>query len=102
MIDKKDYIKSLEDIGRCLQVMIKNRIHKNTKIIISTSGRYRSLYMSFYRSPHVFQFYIEDRHGRYMIYLLKNDKIVRKDYIKNNELIEKFYQKIQYFFGIIN
>lgn len=102
MIDKKDYIRSLEDIGRCLQVMIKNRTKKNVKFIITKGSKYRSMYISFYRSPHVYQFYIEDRHGRYMVYLLKNDKVVRQDYIKNNELIDKFYQKIQHFFSIIN
>lgn len=101
MIDRRDYIKSLDDVGRCLQTIIKTRYKKNVKLIF-TDGKYRSLYLSFYKSPHVFQFYVEDRHGRYMIYLLKSDKVVRKDMIKNNETIEMFHKKICYFFNIIN
>lgn len=101
MIDKRDCIKSLDDVGRCLQTIIKTRYKKNVKLIF-TNGKYRSLYLSFYKSPYVFQFYVEDRHGRYMVYLLKNDKIARKDMIKNNEIIEQFYKKIRYFFNIIN
>ena len=101
MIDRQDCIKSLEDIGRCLQTIIKTRYRKNVKLIY-TKGKYKSVYISFYRSPYVCQFYVEDQHNRYMIYLLKNDKVVRKDTIKLNETVERFYQKICYFFQVVN
>lgn len=100
-ISNRDIIGSIHDIGICLQSMIKTRYHKNVKIIF-TKGKYKSLYLSFYRSPYVYQFYVEDRHGYYIMYLLRNDKVVRKDIIKLEELIDRFYQKMIYFFRIIN
>ena len=99
-ITNRDIIKSIYDVGLCIQAMIKTRYHKNVKLIF-TKGKYKSLYLSFYRSPHVFQFYIEDLNGHYMVYL-KNEKIVKKDYIKREETISMFYQKMIYFFRIIN
>lgn len=101
MISSRDYIKSIEDIGRCIQVIIRSRYRQKSKFII-TKGIYKSLYISFYKSPYVCQFYIEDRHDKYIVYLLKNDKIVRKDTVLKNELIEHFYKKLLYFFGVIN
>jgi len=100
-ISNRDIIDSIRDIGICLQSMIKTRYHKNVKIIF-TKGKYKSLYLSFYRSPYVYQFYVEDRHGYYIMYLLRNDKVVKKDIIKLEELIDRFYQKMIYFFRIIN
>lgn len=100
-ISNRDIIKRITDIGTILQAMIKTRYRKNVKVIY-TSGKYKSLYLSFYRSPYVYQFYVEDRHGYYMVYLLKNEKVVRKDTIYSEERIERFYQKMIYFFRIIN
>lgn len=100
-ITNRDIIKSIYDVGLCIQAMIKTRYHKNVKLIF-TKGKYKTLYLSFYRSPHVFQFYIEDLNGHYMIYLLKNEKIVKKDYIKKEETISMFYQKMIYFFRIVH
>ena len=100
-ISNRDIIKRITDIGTILQAMIKTRYRKNVKVIY-TSGKYKSLYLSFYRSPYVYQFYVVDRHGYYMVYLLKNEKVVRKDTIYSEERIERFYQKMIYFFRIIN
>lgn len=100
-LSNRDVIKSIKDIGLVLQSMIKSRYRKNVKPIY-TYGRYKSLYISFYRSPYVFQFYVEDRRGYYSIYLLKNEKIIKKDTIYSEERIERFYQKLLYFFRIIN
>jgi hypothetical protein len=102
MISERDKIKSLSDIGICLQTIIKSRYKKNVRPIYTSGGRYRSIYISFYRSPHVFQFYVEDRHNQFFICLLKNEKIIRKDIVKYNESIDYFYKRISYFFGLIN
>ena len=100
-INNRDVIKSIQDVGLCIQAMIKTRYRKNVKLIFTT-GKYKSLYLSFYRSPYVYQFYVEDRIGYYNVYLIKNEKVVKRDYIKREELIERFYQKMTYFFRIIN
>ena len=100
-MNTREYIQSISDIGLCLQTMIYNRYKKKTKPIY-THGRYKSLYITFYRSSHVFQFYVEDRASNYMIYLLKNEKIVRKDVIHKRESIERFYIRMSHFFHIIN
>lgn len=100
-LSNRDVIKSIKDIGLILQSMIKSRYHKNVKPIY-TSGRYKSIHISFYRSPYVYQFYVEDRHGYYLVYLLRNEKIVKRDTIYSEERIERFYQKILYFFRITN
>jgi hypothetical protein len=100
-LNNRDIIKSINDIGLCLQSMIKTRYKKSVKPIF-TKGKYKSLYISFYRSPYVYQFYIEDRNGYYLTYLLKNEKVVKKELIKHEETIDRFYQKMIYFFRIIN
>lgn len=100
-LSNRDIIKSIKDVGLCLQSMIKTRYNKNVKLIFTT-GKYKSLYVSFYKSPYVYQFYVEDRNGYYNVYLLRNENIVRKDMIKREELIERFYQKMIYFFRIIH
>lgn len=102
MISERECIKSLSDIGICLQTIIKSRYKKNVKPIYTSGGKYRSLYISFYRLSHVFQFYVEDRHSQFFICLLKNEKIIRKDVVRNNESIEYFYKRISYFFNLIN
>lgn len=100
-MNNRDYIKSITDIGLILQALIKNRFRKTVKIIY-TKGKYKSLYVSFYRSPYVYQFYVEDHAGYYLMYLIKNDKIVKKELIRKEELVNTFYQKLGYFFRIIN
>lgn len=100
-MNNRDYIKSIKDIALCLQTMIKTRYRKSVKPIF-TSGKYKSAHISFYRSPYVYQFYIEDRVGYYHIYLLKDEKIVKRDTINKPELIERFYQRMIYFFRITN
>lgn len=100
-LTNRDVIKSIKDIGLCLQSMIKSRYHKSVKLIFTT-GKYKSLYLSFYKSPYVYQFYVEDRNNNYTVYMLKNEKISRKDTIYHEERIERFYQKMLYFFRIIN
>lgn len=100
-MNTREHIQSISDIGLCLQTMIRNRYKKKTKPIY-THGRYKSLYITFYRSPHVFQFYVEDRMNSYMVYLLKNEKIVRKDIVQKNESIERFYTRMSHFFHIVN
>lgn len=97
----KEHIKTITDIGLCLQAMIRTRYKKKSRPIY-TKGRYKTAYMTFYRSPHVFQFYIEDRNSVYNIYLLKNDKIIKKDAIIRNESIDRFYIRMSHFFSIIN
>lgn len=100
-LNNRDTIKSIREVGLCLQSMIKTRYRKNVKLIF-TSGKYKSLYVSFYKSPYVYQFYIEDKNGYYNVYLLRNENVVRKDMIKREELVERFYQKMIYFFRIIH
>lgn len=95
-MNNRDYIKSIKDIMLCLQSMIRTRFNKQVKIIF-TDGRYKSAYTSFYKN-YTWQFYVENRVAHYNIYLLKNDKIIRKDTILNNETVERFYQKMFYFF----
>lgn len=96
-MDNRDIIKTIEDIMLCLQAMIRNRFSKKTKIIY-TRGKYHSAYISFYRNSYVWQFYVDDKVNYYMVYLLKNEKIIRKEMIRREELIENFYRKILYFF----
>jgi hypothetical protein len=95
----KDYINSLQDIMICLQTMIHTRFHKRVKIIF-TDGKYKSAYTSFYKS-YTWQFYVENKVSYYKIYLLKNERIIRHDIIRMNESIERFYQKMIYFFRLI-
>lgn len=97
-MDNRDYIKNIKDIMLCLQTMIRTRFNKRTKIIF-TKGLYKSAYISFYKSPYVFQFYCEDRVNRYVLYLLKNEKIIRKELFNKQELVEQFYKKLVYFFN---
>jgi hypothetical protein len=96
-MNNRDIIKTLEDIMLCLQAMIRNRFGKKTKIIY-TRGKYKSAYLSFYKNPYLWQFYVEDRVSHYMVYLLKNEKIIRKEMIRKEESVEQFYRKILYFF----
>lgn len=96
-MDNRDIISSIEDIMLCLQAMIRNRFGKKTKIIF-TKGKYKSAYISFYRTSYVWQFYVEDKVNHYMVYLLKNEKIIKKEMIRREELVEQFYRKILYFF----
>jgi len=95
----KDFITRLSDIMLCIQSMIHTRFHKRVKIIF-TDGRYKSAYVSFYKN-YTWQFYVENRVAYYKIYLLKNEKIVRQDIIRNNETIERFYQRMFYFFRLM-
>ena len=97
---KPDKISKLEDIGLILQSMIKTRYYKNTKIIY-TPGMYKSFYISFYTHGYVWQFYVVDKHAYYMIYLLKNEKSIKKYVLCKNELISTFYEKISHFFRLI-
>lgn len=97
-MDNRDYIKNIKDIMLCLQTMIRTRFNKRTKIIFTT-GLYKSAYISFYKSPYVFQFYCEDRVNRYVLYLLKNEKIIKKELFNKQELVEQFYKKLVYFFN---
>lgn len=97
-MDNRDYIKNIKDIMLCLQTMIRTRFNKRTKIIF-TKGLYKSAYISFYKSPYVFQFYCEDRVNRYVLYLLKNEKIIKKELFNKQELVEQFYKKLVYFFN---
>jgi hypothetical protein len=97
-MDNRDYIKNIKDIMLCLQTMIRTRFNKRTKIIF-TQGLYKSAYISFYKSPYVFQFYCEDRVNRYVLYLLKNEKIIKKELFNKQELVEQFYKKLVYFFN---
>lgn len=97
---KRDIITSIRDIGLCLQTMIKTRYKKKTKPIY-TNGKYKSLFISFYKNQ-AWQFYVQDKSGYYLICLLRNERLVRKDIVRREELIERFYQKMIYFFRIIN
>jgi hypothetical protein len=99
-MNNRDCIKNIKDIMLCLQTMIRTRYGKKTKIIF-TKGLYKSAYTSFYKSPYVWQFYCEDKVNRYVLYLLKNEKIVKKDIFKKEELIDNFYKRLIYFFYII-
>lgn len=96
-LNNRDYIKNIKDIMLCLQTMIKTRYNKKTKIIF-TKGRYKSAYLSFYKSPRVWQFYCEDKVNCYMLYLIKDEKLVRKEMIRKGELIEHFYTKVSHLF----
>lgn len=97
----RDIIKSINDIGLCIQSMIKTHLHKSVKPIY-TSGLYKSMFISFYRSPYVYQFFVEDKKNYYKIYLFRNEKLVKKNVINKEERVEIFYQKMMYFFRIIN
>jgi hypothetical protein len=99
-MNNRDYIKDIKDVMLCLQTMIRSRYGKKTKIIF-TKGKYKSAYTSFYKSPYVWQFYCEDKVNCYMLYLLKDDKIIRKELIRKEELVDNFYRKLIYFFRLI-
>lgn len=99
-MNNRDYINSIKDMMICLQTMIRTRYNKKTKIIF-TKGLYKSAYLSFFRSPYVWQFYCEDKVNKYVLYLLKNEKIVKKEIFNKQELVEHFYRKLIYFFYII-
>lgn len=99
-MNNRDYIKNIKDIMLCLQAMIRSRFGKKAKIIF-TRGLYKSAYISFYKSPYVWQFYCEDKVNKYVLYLLKNEKIVRKEIINKQELVENFYRKLIYFFNLM-
>lgn len=99
-MNNRDYIKNIQDIMLCLQSMIRTRFNKKTKIIY-TKGLYKSAYLSFYKAPHLWQFYCEDKVNKYILYLLKNERIVRKEVINKQELVENFYRKLIYFFNIM-
>lgn len=99
-MNNRDYIKGIKDIMLCIQTMIRTRYNKKTKIIF-TNGTYKNAYLSFYRAPYTWQFYCEDKGSYYILYLLKNEKIIRKDVIRKNESIELFYTKLTYFFKYI-
>lgn len=96
---KKDILKSIRDIALCLQSMVKSRWNKNIKIIF-TKGRYQSCYFSFYKN-YVWQFYVEDRTSYYMIYLLKNERVIKKDMIRKEEPVDRFYLRMSHFFHLI-
>lgn len=95
----KDYITSISDIMLCIQSMIHTKFNRRVKIIY-TDSRYKSAYTSFYKN-YTWQFYVENKVAHYNVYLLKNNKIVRKDVILNRETIERFYQRMFYFFRLI-
>ena len=97
---KHDILRSIKDIGLCLKTLIKARFNKNTKVIYTSSGRYKSLYISFYKN-HIWQFYIEDKVSYYMIYLLKDNKVAKKDVLKKGETIDRFYTRILHFINLI-
>ena len=99
-MNNRDYIKDIKDIMLCIQTMIRSRYNRKTKIIF-TKGKYKSAYLSFYKSNYVWQFYCEDRLTNYMLYLLKEDRIVKKELIRKEELIDLFYKKLIYFFRLI-
>ncbi len=96
-MNNRDYIKNIKDIMLCIQTMIRTRFGKRTKIIF-TKGRYSSAYLSFYKNPHMWQFYCEDKVNFYVLYLLKNEKIIQKEMINKQELVEWFYTKLGHFF----
>ena len=96
-MNNKDYIKNIKDIMLCIQTMIRTRFGKRTKIIF-TKGKYSSAYLSFYKNSYVWQFYCEDKVNYYMLYLLKNEKIIQKEMINKKEPVEWFYTKIGHFF----
>ena len=99
-MNNRDIIKSIDNIMLCIQALIKMRFNKRTKIIYS-KGRYRSAHISFCKNPYVWRFYCEDQVSHYMLYLLKDDRIIRKDFIKKEELVNQFYTKLNYFFRYI-
>ena len=96
-MNNRDYIKSIKDVMLCIQVIVRSRFKKKTKIIF-TKGRYKSAYLSFYKDNYTWQFYCEDKVNRYELHLLKNDKVIRSDFIRKGELVDIFYQKLIYFF----
>lgn len=96
---KQEKIKSITDIGLCLKTLIKNRYNKNTKLIY-TDGRYKSLFISFYKN-YSWQFYVQDKNGYFLVYLLKNDKVIKREMILRGEIMTNFYNKVSYFFKFI-
>lgn len=99
-MNNRDCIKNISDIMLCIQSIIKSRFGKKVKIIY-TKGRYHSAYVSFYKSPWVCQFYCEDKANKYMLYLLRNERVIRRDVILKKEEIEHFYTKLMHFFRYI-
>lgn len=97
---KQDTLNSIKDIGLCLKTLIKSRFNRDTKLIYSNTGRYKNLYISFYKN-HTWQFYLEDRGTYYLIYLLKDSRVVRKDVIKKGETVDRFYTRILHFIRLI-
>lgn len=97
---KPDILTSIHDIGLCLKTLVKSRFNKNVKVIYNSTGRYRSLYISFYKN-HIWQFYVEDHVSYYLIYLLKDNKVIRKDMIKKGDTIDRFYTRILHFIRLI-
>ena len=98
-MNNRDYIENIRDFGLCIQNLVKTRFNKDVKLIF-TKGRYKSMYVSFYKN-HLWQFYIEDKQSCFEVYLLKDNKIVRKDTFLKKETVERFYQKMMYFFRMI-
>ena len=94
-MERRERIGSIKDIGVCLQSIIKSRYNKNVKLIY-TKGLYKSLYVSFYKN-YVFQFYVEDRHNKFVMYPLKNETVIRKDYLYKDMTVDVFYQRLLYF-----
>lgn len=99
-ITNQEKIKSINDIGLCLKTMIKNRYNKNTKLIY-TDGKYKSLHIAFQARSKSWQFYIQDKNGYFIIYLLCDDSVMRKILIRRDETITNFYVKMSYFFRMI-
>lgn len=101
-MNTKERIDSISDIGLCLQSMIKTRYKKKTKPIYNLRSRFKSMHITFYKSPYVYQFYVEDKTNQYNVYLLKNEKIVKKDSIQKGETLERFYTRMTLLFNIVN
>lgn len=97
---RPDILRSINDIGLCLKTLIKARFNKNVKLIYNSAGRYKSLYVSFYKN-HIWQFYIEDRISYYIIYLLKDNSVIKKDIFKKGDTIDHFYTRILHFIHFI-
>lgn len=99
MAAKQEILKSINDIGLCLKSMIKTRYNKKVRLIY-TSGKYKSLFLSFYKN-HVWQFFVEDRYNYYLVYMLKDDKVIRKSVLRKNISIDQLYRELTYFFNLI-
>lgn len=97
---KPEKINNISDVGLCLKTLIKFRFNRDTKVIYNSSGRYKSLYISFFKN-HAWQFYVEAHGTYYLIYLLKDNKIVKKDMIRKGDTVERFYTRILPFIRLI-